>query len=77
MSNDASTAGDSHEFPLTPFRWLALGLAAIAIFSTYYESDVIGELADGIAQAIGILESQIDDVFHFGLPVSVLPAMMV
>ena len=56
MSNDASTAGDSHEFPLTPFRWLALGLAAIAIFSTYYESDVIGELADLLGRQRGFTQ---------------------
>ena len=62
MSNDASTAGDSHEFPLTPFRWLALGLAAIAIFSTYYESDVIGELADLLGRQRGFTQTQIGDL---------------
>ena len=37
--------------PSSPLRWWALGFAALTIFSSYYEADVIGEIA-------GLLESQ-------------------
>ena len=35
----------------SPLRWLALGLAATAIFSSYYESDAIGPIADKLERA--------------------------
>jgi MFS family permease len=62
MSHDASSADDSHEFPLTPLRWLALIFAALAIFATYYESDVIGELADLLGRERGFTQAQIGNL---------------
>ena len=62
MTQAASSTGDQHDFPVTPLRWLALGLAALAIFSTYYESDVIGELADLLGRQRGFTQAQIGNL---------------
>jgi MFS family permease len=53
---------DSHAFPASPLRWVALGLAAMAIFATYYESDVIGELADLLGRQRGFTQAQIGNL---------------
>ena len=52
----ASTPGGS------PLRWLALGLAAVGIFSSYYESDAIGPIADLLGRQRGFTQSQIGDL---------------
>ena len=41
----------------SPLRWWALGLSAIAIFSSYYESDAIGPIADLLGRRRGMTES--------------------
>jgi MFS family permease len=46
----------------SPLRWLALGLAATAIFSSYYESDAIGPIADLLIRQRGFTQSQIGDL---------------
>jgi MFS family permease len=46
----------------SPLRWLALALAATAIFSSYYESDAIGPLADLLLRQRGFTQSQIGDL---------------
>jgi MFS family permease len=46
----------------SPMRWWALGLAAVAIFSSYYESDVIGPIADLLGRQRGFSQSQIGDL---------------
>jgi MFS family permease len=43
----------------SPLRWWAVALAALAIFATYYESDVIGELADLLHRQRGFSQSDI------------------
>jgi MFS family permease len=43
----------------SPWRWLALALAAIAVSSSYYESDVIGSVADLLERQRGFSQSQI------------------
>jgi len=43
-------------------RWWALGLAATAIFSSYYESDAIGPIADLLIRQRGFTQSQIGDL---------------
>ncbi len=58
----ASDGPDRHDFPASPFRWLALGLAALAIFATYYESDVIGELADLLGRQRGFTQADIGNL---------------
>jgi MFS family permease len=46
----------------SPLRWWALGLAATAIFSSYYESDAIGPIADLLIRQRGFTQSQIGDL---------------
>jgi MFS family permease len=46
----------------SPLRWVALGLAAAAIFSSYYESDAIGPIADLLGRQRGFTQLQIGDL---------------
>ena len=46
----------------SPLRWWALGLAALTIFSSYYESDSIGSIADLLIRQRGFSQSQIGDL---------------
>lgn len=46
----------------SPLRWLALALAATAIFSSYYESDAIGPIADLLYRQRGLSQFQIGDL---------------
>ena len=46
----------------SPLRWAALGLAAVAIFSSYYESDAIGAIADLLGRQRGFSQSQIGEL---------------
>lgn len=46
----------------SPLRWWALGLSAVAIFSSYYESDAIGPIADLLFRQRGFTQSQIGDL---------------
>ena len=43
-------------------RWGVLALAAVAIFSSYYESDAIGAIADLLHRQRGFTQSQIGDL---------------
>ena len=43
----------------SPMRWWVLAMAAIAVSSSYYESDVIGSVADLLARQRGFSQSQI------------------
>jgi MFS family permease len=42
-----------------PMRWWVLGLAAIAVSSSYYEDDVIGPIADLLHRQRGFTQSQL------------------
>jgi MFS family permease len=46
----------------SPLRWWALVAAALAIFSSYYESDVIGPIADLLGRQRGFTQSQIGEL---------------
>jgi len=46
----------------SPLRWAALGLAAITIFSSYYEADAMGPIADLLGRQRGFTQSQIGDL---------------
>ena len=46
----------------SPLRWAALALAAATIFSSYYESDAIGPIADLLERQRGFTQSQIGDL---------------
>jgi MFS family permease len=43
----------------SPLRWWVLGLAAIAVSSSYYEDDVIGPIADLLHRQRGLTQSQL------------------
>ncbi|MBS0395028.1 MAG: MFS transporter, partial [Proteobacteria bacterium] len=51
-------SGAAHQ----PLRWWALGLSALAIFTSYYESDVIGPIADLLSRQRGFTQSQIGEL---------------
>jgi MFS family permease len=55
-SRDSDTSRDSGHSPL---RWWVLALAAIAVSSSYYESDVVGSVADLLERQRGLSQSQI------------------
>ena len=42
-----------------PLRWIALALAALTIFASYYESDAMGAIADLLIRQRGFTQSQI------------------
>lgn len=46
----------------SPLRWWTLALSAIAIFSSYYESDAIGPIADLLGRQRGLTQMQIGDL---------------
>jgi MFS family permease len=46
----------------SPLRWLVLALAALAVFSSYYESDVIGPISDLLATTRGLTHLEIGDL---------------
>lgn len=62
-------------------RWLALGLAATAIFSSYYESDAIGPIADLLGRQRGFTQSQIGDLTAVislpNIPLAVLNGLLI
>lgn len=65
----------------SPFRWLALGLAATAIFTSYYESDAIGPIADLLIRQRGFTQSQIGDLNAVislpNIPLAVLNGLLI
>ena len=58
----ASTAAGSGARAVSPWRWAALALAAATIFSSYYEADAIGSIADLLVRQRGFTQSQIGDL---------------
>jgi len=54
-----TTADAAHPGAESPLRWWVLALAAIAVSSSYYESDVIGSVADLLERQRGFSQSQI------------------
>lgn len=46
----------------SPLRWGVLTLAALAIFSSYYESDAMGPIADLLGRQRGFTQSQIGEL---------------
>ena len=54
----AGARGESNDAG-SPLRWWALAVAAIAVSSSYYESDVIGQLADLLHRQRGFTQTQI------------------
>lgn len=61
MTHAASVAGGGFRTS-SPWRWVALALAAATIFSSYYEADAIGPIADLLLRQRGFTQSQIGDL---------------
>lgn len=59
MAAAVGNAHDEGDIPAIALRWLALVVAALAILATYYETDVIGEIADLLIRQRGFSQSQI------------------
>jgi len=51
--------GADADLPAIPLRWLALMVDAVAILATYYETDVIGEIADLLIRQRGFTQGHI------------------
>ena len=62
MSGAALSAGAPQSRAASPLRWAVLALAAIAIYSSYYESDAIGPIADLLLRQRGFTQGQIGDL---------------
>ncbi len=59
VANTADGHASDPDLPAIPLRWLALVVAALAILATYYETDVIGDIADLLIRQRGFTQSQI------------------
>lgn len=62
MSGAAAKVPATDGSDAAPLRWWVLGLAAATIFSSYYESDAIGPIADLLGRQRGFTQSQIGDL---------------
>src|SRR5215469_15830235 len=58
----AAATPDDDPRTRSPLRWLVLGLAALGIFSSYYESDAIGPIADLLLRQRHLSQFQIGDL---------------
>ena len=58
----AGATPDADPRTRSPLRWLMLGLAALGIFSSYYESDAIGPIADLLLRQRHLTQFQIGDL---------------
>ena len=61
MSGPVPTAAAPDVAP-SPARWWVLAMCALAIFSSYYESDVIAPIADLLLRTHGLSQLQIGDL---------------
>ncbi len=59
MTREPIEAGAGRAGSNSPMRWWVLALAAIAVSSSYYESDVIGSVTDLLERQRGFSQSQI------------------
>lgn len=62
MSGPVADSGADDPRHHSPLRWVVLALAALAIYSSYYESDAIGPIADLLGRQRGFSQSQIGDL---------------
>jgi len=64
VSGPGAAAATPDDDPRTrsPLRWLMLALAALGIFSSYYESDAIGPIADLLLRQRHLTQFQIGDL---------------
>jgi MFS family permease len=62
VSGPGTAVGADDPRTRSPLRWLALALAALGIFSSYYEADAIGPIADLLLRQRGFTQFQIGDL---------------
>ena len=81
MSQAVVSTGDAAGYDPSPLRWWALALSAIAIFSSYYESDAIGPIADLLGRQRGLSQLQIGDLTAVislpNIPLAVINGLLV
>jgi MFS family permease len=81
VSQAVVSAGDQAGYDPSPLRWWALALSAIAIFSSYYESDAIGPIADLLGRQRGLSQLQIGDLTAVislpNIPLAVINGLLV
>ena len=81
MSQGLVSTGDQAGYDPSPLRWWALALSAIAIFSSYYESDAIGPIADLLGRQRGLSQLQIGDLTAVislpNIPLAVINGLLV
>ncbi|MDB6014087.1 MAG: transporter [Gammaproteobacteria bacterium] len=81
MSQAVVSTGDTAGYDPSPLRWWALALSAIAIFSSYYESDAIGPIADLLGRQRGLSQLQIGDLTAVislpNIPLAVINGLLV
>jgi MFS family permease len=81
VSQAVVSAGDEAGYDPSPLRWWALALSAIAIFSSYYESDAIGPIADLLGRQRGLSQLQIGDLTAVislpNIPLAVINGLLV
>ena len=58
----AAATPDDDPRTRSPLRWVVLGLAALGIFCSYYESDAIGPIADLLLRQRHLTQFQIGDL---------------
>ena len=62
MSVAAATTPADELGAVSPLRWVVLGMAAIAVFSSYYEEDALGPIADLLIRHRHFSQFQIGDL---------------
>lgn len=81
MSRAVVSTDDQAGYDPSPLRWWALALSAIAIFSSYYESDAIGPIADLLGRQRGLSQLQIGDLTAVislpNIPLAVINGLLV
>jgi MFS family permease len=81
VSQAVVSTGDAAGYDPSPLRWWALALSAIAIFSSYYESDAIGPIADLLGRQRGLSQLQIGDLTAVislpNIPLAVINGLLV
>jgi MFS family permease len=81
VSQAVVSTGDAAGYDPSPLRWWALAFSAIAIFTSYYESDAIGPIADMLGRQRGLTQLQIGDLTAVislpNIPLAVINGLLV
>jgi MFS family permease len=77
-----ATAAQTEQVTATsPMRWVVLAMAAAAVFSSYYESDALGPIADLLVRQRHFSQFQIGDLTAVislpGIPLAIINGLLV